>query len=51
MTAIRIPQEFYDFCLYLHQDSIVVYGATVEDIIAGALRHISALALAQKIHR
>jgi hypothetical protein len=37
---MQIPEEFYDFCLYLHQDSAGVYGFSVEDIIDGDLRHM-----------
>ena len=37
---MQIPQEFHDFCLYLHQDSMVVYGPKIEDVITGALRHM-----------
>jgi hypothetical protein len=37
---MQIPEEFYDFCLYLHQDSMVVYGPEIQDVIAGALRHM-----------
>ena len=40
MTTVQIPQEFFDFCLYLHQDSKEVYGETIEKIITGALRHM-----------
>jgi hypothetical protein len=38
---MQIPEAFYDFCLYLHQDSFEVYGREPEDIAAGALRHMS----------
>lgn len=41
MIAISIPEEFYDFCLYLHQDSFYVYGTNPEDIAAGAMKHMS----------
>lgn len=37
---MQIPDEFYDFCLYLHQDSEHVYGPEPQDWIKGALRHI-----------
>jgi hypothetical protein len=40
MIAMQIPEEFYDFCLYLHQDSMVVYGSKIEDVISGALQHM-----------
>jgi hypothetical protein len=38
---MQIPDEFYDFCLYLHQDSFYVYGTEPKDIAAGAIRHLS----------
>jgi hypothetical protein len=28
---MQIPDEFYDFCLYLHQDSFDVYGTDPKD--------------------
>lgn len=34
---MKIPEEFYDFCLGLHQDSSHVYGPEPEDWIKGAL--------------
>ncbi len=37
---MSIPSEFYDFCLYLHQDSMEVYGPEVQNVIDGALRHM-----------
>ncbi len=37
---MAIPDVFYDFCLYLHQDSMEVYGPDVQDVIDGALQHI-----------
>lgn len=37
---MQIPEEFYNFCLYLHQDSFHVYGTEWEDIAAGALQHM-----------
>lgn len=37
---MQIPDEFYDFCLYLHQDSLHVYGTEMQNIAAGALRHM-----------
>lgn len=41
MTVMQIPEEFYDFCLYLHQDSFYVYGTDPKDIAAGAMAHMS----------
>ena len=38
---MQIPDEFFDFCLYLHQDSFYVYGTEPEDIAAGAINHMS----------
>jgi hypothetical protein len=38
---MQIPDEFYDLCLYLHQDSFYVYGTDPKDIAAGAIRHMS----------
>jgi hypothetical protein len=38
---MQIPEEFYDFCLYLHQDSFDVYGTDPKGIAAGAMRHMS----------
>jgi hypothetical protein len=38
---MKIPEEFYEFCLYLHQDSFDVYGREPEDLAAGPLRHMS----------
>jgi hypothetical protein len=38
---MQIPDEFFDFCLYLHQDSFYVYGIEAEDIAAGAIKHMS----------
>jgi hypothetical protein len=32
------PREFYDFCLYLHQDSVEIYGSDPQDWIEGALQ-------------
>ena len=37
---MQIPDEFYDFCRYLHQDSMMVYGPNIEDVISGALEHM-----------
>jgi hypothetical protein len=37
---MQIPDEFYDFCLYLHQDSFEVYGRSIEEIVDGAMRHM-----------
>jgi hypothetical protein len=37
---MQIPDEFYDFCLYLHQDFDVVYGPEPQDWIKGALEHM-----------
>lgn len=34
---MNIPEEFYTFCLGLHQDSSYVYGPEPEDWIKGAL--------------
>lgn len=33
------PEEFYDFCLYLHQD-FDLYGPEPQDWINGAMRHM-----------
>jgi hypothetical protein len=38
---MQIPEEFYDFCLYLHQDSMAIYGPEPQDWINGALGHMS----------
>jgi hypothetical protein len=38
---MQIPEEFYDFCLYLHQDSFEVYGREPADLAAGPIRHMS----------
>ena len=38
---MQIPDEFFDFCLYLHQDSFDVYGTEPKDIAAGATKHMS----------
>lgn len=38
---MTVPEEFYDFCLYLHQDSASVYGPDVQDWITGALGHMT----------
>jgi hypothetical protein len=38
---MQIPEEFYDFCLYLHQDSFEVYGREPKDLAAGPIRHMS----------
>lgn len=37
MIEMKIPEEFYTFCLGLHQDSSYVYGPEPEDWIRGAL--------------
>lgn len=36
---MNITEEFYDFCLYLHQD-YTLYGPKPQDWIDGALRHM-----------
>lgn len=36
---MHIPEEFYDFCLYLHQD-FELYGPEPQDWINGAMRHM-----------
>jgi len=38
---MQIPDGFFDFCLYLHQDSFDVYGTEPKDIAAGATKHMS----------
>ncbi|MEA2876067.1 MAG: hypothetical protein QOF14_1263 [Hyphomicrobiales bacterium] len=38
---MQIPEEFYDFCLYLHQDSFYMYGTDPKNIAAGAMEHMS----------
>jgi len=38
---MQIPEEFYDFCLYLHQDSFHMYGTDPKNIAAGAMEHMS----------
>lgn len=37
---MQIPDAFYDYCTWLHQDSEFDYGPATEDIIAGALKRI-----------
>jgi hypothetical protein len=37
---MEIPEVFYDYCAFLHQDSFLVYGPTPEEVAAGALRVI-----------
>lgn len=34
---MNIPEEFYKFCLGLHQDSVDLYGPGPQDWIKGAL--------------
>jgi hypothetical protein len=41
VIAMQIPDEFFDFRLYLHQDSFYVYGTDPKDIAAGAIKHMS----------
>ena len=41
MIAMQIPEEFYDFCLLLHQDSFILYGREPEDVAAGPLQYMS----------
>jgi hypothetical protein len=38
--AMQIPDVFYDYCIWMHQDSFIFYGPTMEDILAGALKKI-----------
>lgn len=38
--AMQIPDAFYDYCTWLHQDSEFDCGLATEDIIAGALKRI-----------
>jgi hypothetical protein len=37
---MEIPEVFYDYCSFLHQDSFLVYGPNPEEVTAGALRCI-----------
>ncbi|HRF07199.1 MAG TPA: hypothetical protein PL193_00930 [Xanthobacteraceae bacterium] len=37
---MNAPEEFYDFCLYLHQD-FLVYGPEPRDWIRGAMLHMN----------
>ena len=37
---MRPPKEFCAFCSYLHQESALVYGSGIRDIVRGALRQI-----------
>lgn len=37
---MQIPDVFYDYCIWLHQDSYIFYGPMMEDIVAGALKKI-----------
>lgn len=37
---MQIPDVFYDYCIWLHQDSFILYGPTPEDVAAGALKMI-----------
>jgi hypothetical protein len=37
---MQIPDEFYEFCLYLHQDSFDFYGREPQDLATGALRFV-----------
>jgi hypothetical protein len=37
---MQIPEEFYEFCLNLHQDSFYVYGREPQDLAAGPLRFV-----------
>jgi hypothetical protein len=37
---MRPPKEFYAFCSYLHQESALVYGSEIRDMVRGALRQI-----------
>jgi hypothetical protein len=37
---MQIPDVFYDYCSFLHQDSFLVYGRTPEEVTAGALKAI-----------
>jgi hypothetical protein len=38
--AMQIPDAFYDYCIWLHQDSEYDYGPTLENMIAGAFSRI-----------
>lgn len=37
---MQIPDVFYDYCSFLHQDSFLAYGGTPEEVAAGALKAI-----------
>jgi hypothetical protein len=37
---MQIPEEFYEFCLYLHQDSFDLYGREPQELAAGPLRFV-----------
>ena len=34
---IQAPNEFFRFCLGMHQDALEVYGPEIDDLIHGAL--------------
>ena len=38
---MEIPEVFYDYCAFLHQDSFLVYGHTPEEVAAGALKAVN----------